>query len=142
NDPAPRGAYSRGAGLPRFTRRWRELADDERSARDAAFAFERRGFTLSPTIGGSVLSGFLDPEASAIVSRGLEALQPPDPIHGAEPPRSRAQRFADVLVLMAERSQGGTLPDSRSIAGADIVVDHKILARHPLVELDGLRCDI
>jgi len=89
-----------------------------------------------------VLSGFLDPEASAIVSRGLEALQPPDPIHGAEPPRSRAQRFADALVLMAERSQGGTLPDSRPIAGVDIVVDHKILTRHPLVELDGLRCDI
>jgi hypothetical protein len=62
--------------------------------------------------------------------------------HETEPPRSRAQRFADVLVLMAERSQGGTLPDSRPIAGADIVVDHKILARHPLVELDGLRCDI
>jgi len=128
--------------FPRFTCRWRELADDERSARDAAFAFARRGFTLSPTIGGSALSGFLDPEASAIVSRGLEALQPPDPIHGAEPPRSRAQRFADVLVLMAERSQGGTLPDSRPIAGVDIVVDHKILTRHPLVELDGLRCDI
>ena len=44
--------------FPRFTCRWRELADDERSARDAAFAFERRGFTLSPTIGGGVLSGF------------------------------------------------------------------------------------
>jgi Domain of unknown function (DUF222)/HNH endonuclease len=128
--------------FPTFARRWRELVDDDRSARDAGFAFERRGFTLSPTTGGSVVSGFLDAEASAIVSRGLEALQPPDPIHGAEPPRSRAQRFANALVLMAERSHGGTLPESRPLAGADIVVDHKVLARHPLVELDGLRCDI
>jgi hypothetical protein len=45
----------------KVTRRWRELADDEESRRDAAFAFERRGLTLSPTIGGSVVSGFLDP---------------------------------------------------------------------------------
>jgi Domain of unknown function (DUF222) len=128
--------------FPIFARRWRDLVDDDRSARDAAFAFERRGFTLSPTIGGSVVNGCLDAEASAIVSRGLEALQPPDPIQGAEPPRSRAQRFADALVLMAERSHGGTLPESRPLTGADIVVDHEILARHPLVELDGLRCDI
>jgi hypothetical protein len=128
--------------FPNVTRRWRELVDDDRSARDAAFAFARRGFTLSPTIGGSVVSGFLDAEASAIVSKGLEALQPPDPVHGAEPPRSRAQRCADALVLMAERSHGGTWPESRPLTGADIVVDHEILARHPLVELDRLRCDI
>src|SRR4051794_6209152 len=40
----------------KLARRWRELADDERSARDAAFAFERRGFTLSCTLGGSVVA--------------------------------------------------------------------------------------
>ncbi len=36
-----------------ITRRWRELADDDASRRDAAFAFERRGLQLSPTTGGS-----------------------------------------------------------------------------------------
>ncbi len=128
--------------FPTFTRRWRELADDERSARDAAFAFERRGLTISRTMGGSVVSGFLDPEASAIVSKALDALQPPDPVHGAAPARSRAQRRADAFVLMAERSHGGTLPDSRPITGADIVVGHAILARHPVDELDELRCEI
>jgi len=37
-------------------------------------------------------------------------------------------------------SQGRQVSALRS--GVDIVVDHKILTRHPLVELDGLRCDI
>lgn len=69
-------------------------------------------------------------------------MQPPDPVHGAERPRSRAQRYADAFVLLAERSQGGTLPASRPLTGADIVVSHEILARHPLTELDALRCDI
>jgi hypothetical protein len=93
-------------------------------------------------MGGSVVSGFLDPEGSAIVSKALDALQPPDPVHGAAPARSRAQRRADAFVLMAERTHGGALPDSRPITGADIVVGHAILARHPLDELDELRCEI
>jgi hypothetical protein len=128
--------------FPIFTRRWRALADDERSARDAAFAYERRGLTLSPTIGGSVVGGFLDPEASSIVTKAFDALQPPDPLRGGAATRSRAQRYADALVLMAERSLGGTLPDSRPIAGADVVIGHATLAGHPLDELDELRCDI
>jgi hypothetical protein len=128
--------------FPIYTRRWRELADDEQSARDAAFAFDRRAFTISPTIGGSVVRGFVDPEASAILTNALEALQPPDPVRGGAPVRSRAQRYVDALVLMAERSQGGTLPDTRPLTGADVVIGHAILARHPLTELGELRCDV
>jgi hypothetical protein len=128
--------------FPTFTRRWRELADDERSARDAAFAFDRRGVTISPTVGGSFIRGFVDPEASAILSNALDAIQPPDPVHGGALPRSRAQRYADGLVLMAERSQGGTLPESRPLTGTDVVVGHAVLGRHPLVELEELRCEI
>ena len=121
------------------TRKWAALADDELARSDAAFAFDRRGFTLSPTTGGSVVSGFLDPEASATVNNALAALQPPD---GPEDTRSLAQRNADALVLMCQQSQGGELPDSRPIAGAEIVVDHAILAGHPTAELDALRCEI
>jgi hypothetical protein len=128
--------------FPTFARRWRELVDDERSARDAAFAFDRRGLTLSPTTGGSVVRGFLDPEASAIVSKAFDGLQPPDAVRGGTPARTRAQRYADALVLMSERSQGGVLPESRPIGGADVVVGHAVLARHPLAGLDALRCDI
>jgi hypothetical protein len=121
------------------TRRWALLADDVLSRDDAAFGFVRRGFTLSPTIGGSAVSGFLDPEASATVTAALGAIQPPE---GASDTRSLAQRMADGLVLLCQRSMGGKLPESRPIAGVEITVDHGVLAGHALANLDGLRCDI
>ncbi len=104
------------------------LADDELAREDARYAFNRRGFTLAPTTGGSVLSGFLDPEASVNVTKTLDALQPPD---GAADTRSVAQRRADALVLLCERCRGGELPTSRPVAGVEAVFDH-----------DGLRCEI
>ena len=90
--------------FPAVTRRWATLADDELARRHAAFGFERRGFTLSPTAGGSAVSGFLDPEAGATVKGVLDELQPPD---GASDTRSAAQRRADALVLLCERARGG-----------------------------------
>ncbi len=128
------------------TRRWRELADDEQSRRDAAFAFERRGLQFSPTTGGSVLSGFLDPEASAIVIAALDALEPPDSTADHDR-RSLAQRRADALALACERSLAGTLPDTRPLNGVDTLVDYETLAGRPGTArtgtgLDSLRCDI
>jgi Domain of unknown function (DUF222) len=120
----------------KVTRRWRELADDEESRRDAAFAFERRGLTLSPTIGGSVVSGFLDPEAAAIVGKRLEAQVPPDP-NDASPARTRAQRWADALVELFR----GDAPD-RAVPAVDVLSHHEVLAGHPLTDLESLRCDI
>ena len=122
-----------------LTRRWATLADDVQARDDANFAFERRGFTLSPTIGGSAVSGFLDPEASAAVASTLAELQPPE---GAGDTRSLAQRNADALVLLAQRSRGGTLPESTPIAGVELVISHDVLAGHPIANLDTLRCDI
>ncbi len=101
----------------------------------------RRGVQISPTIGGSVLSGFLDPEASTIVAAALDALQPPDPI-GDDAPRSLAQRRADALTLLCELSRGGKLPGSRPLNGIDSVVDYDTLAGRPATHLDALRCDI
>jgi Domain of unknown function (DUF222)/HNH endonuclease len=121
------------------TRKWAALADDELARTDAAFAFDRRGFTVSPTTGGSVVSGFLDPEASATVTDALSALQRPD---GTGDTRSLAQRNADALVLMCQQSLGGKLPDSRPIAGVEVVVDYDTLAGNPLTDLDSLRCEI
>jgi hypothetical protein len=114
--------------FPKVTRRWRSLADDELAREEAHYAFDRRGFTLSPTTGGSAISGFLDPEASVHVTKTLDALQPPE---GAADTRSVAQRRADALVLLCERARGGELPQSRPIAGVEAVFDH-----------DGLRCEI
>jgi hypothetical protein len=125
--------------FPSVTRRWALLADDVLAREDAAFAFERRGITLSPTMHGSVVSGFLDPEAAATVNRALEASQPPD---GPEDVRSRAQRNADALVLMSQQRLGGELPESRPVAGIDAVVTYGVLAGRAITELVGLRCDI
>jgi hypothetical protein len=125
--------------LPRVVRRWAALADDELARQDAAFAFERRGFTLAPTIGGSVVGGFLDPEAATIVGTVLDDLQPPD---GAADTRSQAQRRADALVLLCERARGGELGESRPIAGAEIVMSHEVFAGHRPTDLLDLRCEI
>jgi hypothetical protein len=125
--------------FPAVTRRWALLADDELARSDAHFAFERRGVTLSPTTGGSVVSGFLDPEASAIVSDALGAIQPPD---GAGDTRTLAQRNADGLVLMCQQARGGELPESRPIVGIEATIAYDTLAGRPVANLDTLRCDI
>jgi hypothetical protein len=125
--------------FPQATRKWVQLADDELARRDANFAFERRGITFSPTTGGSAISGFVDPEASATVTSVLDDLQPPE---GAADTRSQAQRRADALELQCQRARGGDLPDSRPIAGAELVVSEAVLARRPLIELATLQCEI
>jgi hypothetical protein len=125
--------------FPRLMRRWASLADDELARRDAAFSFERRGFTLAPTTGGSALGGFLDPEASVTVTTTLDAVQPPE---DKADTRSLAQRRADALVLLCELFRGGVLATSRPIAGAEIVLSHDVFAGHPLTNLDALQCEI
>jgi hypothetical protein len=125
--------------FPKATRTWASLADDELARRVAAHAFDQRGFTLSPTTGGSAVSGFLDPEASALVDTAFDEMQPPE---GALDTRTRAQRHADALVLLCERVRGGELPTSRPIAGAEVVMSHDVFAGHPLANLDSLQCEI
>jgi Domain of unknown function (DUF222)/HNH endonuclease len=124
---------------PTAVRKWVSLADDELASREAGFAFDRRGVTLSPTTGGSAVSGYLDPEAAALVGEVLDEQQPPE---GAADLRSVAQRRADALVLLCERARGGELADSRPIAGAELVVSHAVLARRPTADLDALVCEI
>jgi hypothetical protein len=125
--------------FPKATRKWALYADDELARDDAQFAFERRGITLSSTIGGSAISGFLDPEASALVATTLDDLQP---VEGRADTRTQAQRRADALVLLCERVRGGDLPESRPITGGEIVMSHEVFAGHPLANLDALQCEI
>jgi hypothetical protein len=125
--------------LPTAIRRWSALADDELAREEAAFAFERRGFTLSPTTGGCAVSGFLDPEAAATIGAILDETQPPD---GCGDTRSVAQRRADALLLLCERARGGDLSRSRPIAGAEVVMSHEVFAGHRPANLDSLRCEI
>jgi hypothetical protein len=125
--------------FPQAVRTWASLADDELARREAAFAFDRRGFVLSPTTHGAALSGFLDPEAYATVTSTLDEVQPPE---GRDDTRSLAQRRADALLLLCERANGGELATSRPIAGAEVVMSHDVFAGHPLANLDSLQCEI
>jgi hypothetical protein len=125
--------------FPIVTRRWAALADDELSRGDADHGFARRGLTFSPTTGGSVVGGFLDPEAVATITDVLDETQPPD---GSADTRSVAQRRADALLLLCQRARGGDLPESRPISGAELVVSHDVFANHSPGDLDALQCEI
>jgi hypothetical protein len=125
--------------FPQVARQWASYADDELAQREAAYAFDRRGFVLSPTIGGGAVSGFFDPEACALIGGTLDDLQPPE---GPSDTRTQAQRRADALVLLCERARGGDLPSSRPIGGVETVVSHDVLAGRPLTNLDLLQCEI
>jgi hypothetical protein len=125
--------------FPRATRQWSLYADDELSRREAAFAFDRRGIVFSPTLYGSAVSGFFDPEAAATIGTTLDELQP---IDGPSDTRTRAQRWADALVLLCERAGGGELPESRPIAGTELVVSDEVLAGRPLANLEALQCEL
>jgi len=123
-------------------RRWAELADDERSKKHAKKNWERRHLHVSPTLGGGRIDGFVDPEATAIITAALDALVPPDPKDGPETPRTLSQRRADALVEMCQRSLGSSTPTSRARANVDIVIDSETATGHRPVDLLHARCDV
>jgi hypothetical protein len=126
----------------RVARRWAELADDVIAKKHAKKNWERRHLHVSPTTGGGRIDGFVDPEATAIVTAALDALMPPDPKDGPEPPRTLSQRRADALVEMCQRSLGGTAPSARARANVDIVIDADTAAGVLPSDLLDARCDI
>jgi hypothetical protein len=122
------------------TKSWRNLADDELARVDAAAAFDRRHLHVSNTLLSGVLAGFLDPEATATLTRALDSIAPPDAVDGPEPPRSLSQRRADGLVDLAafyleHRSdhQGG-----RSSATIDAIYT----VRAETLPLEQQRCEL
>ena len=132
-------------------RRWRELADDELARIDAAASFERRNLHVSPTIGGGVIGGFLDPEDTATFIAVLDAQEPPDPTDGDLAPRSLSQRRADALMMLCRSSSPSD--DSGAVrlvsTSVDVVIDHDTLtgdrtgsgARMPM-DLFAIRSEI
>ena len=77
--------------------------------------------------------------AAAVVGNVLDELQPPE---GRADTRTQAQRRADALMLLCERSGGGDLPDTRPIAGAEVLMSHDVFTGHALAHLDDLQCEI
>jgi Domain of unknown function (DUF222) len=128
--------------LVTVARRWRELADHELARDDAAANFERRHLHVSPTLGGGVIDGFLDPGATATVVRALDALEGPDPTGGAFAPRSLSQRRADALVSLCEESLSFARRGGRAPLAVDVIVDLETLLDRGPVDLLAARSEI
>jgi hypothetical protein len=126
----------------KVARRWAELADDELSKAKGKHNWERRHLHVSPIIGGGRIDGFVDPEATAIITAALDALMPPDPKDGPEAPRTLSQRRADAFVEMCQRSLGGSAPSSRAKSNVDIVIDSDTATGKAPTDLLHTRCDI
>jgi hypothetical protein len=126
----------------RVARRWAELADDVIAKKHAKRNWERRHLHVSPTTGGGRIDGFVDPEATAIIAAALDALVPPDPKDGPEPPRTLSQRRADALVETCQRSLGSASPNTRARANVDVVIDADTASGNLPTDLLHARCDI
>ncbi len=79
---------------------WRAKADDEVGARDDPSDDSRDELTLSPTLGGLSLRGWLHPDAGIEILALIDNYDHPDPADGQRVPRSRAQRRAAALVAL------------------------------------------
>ncbi len=127
--------------LTTVAKRWRELADDELAAVDAAASFANRYLHVSPTLGGARIDGFLDPVGAATVIRALDVLAPPDPASDPSP-RSQSQRYADAFVLMAEQTLDDPERSGGVAAGIDLVIDVDTLLGKVSTDACGARCDL
>ena len=126
----------------KVARRWAELADDVLAKAKGRHHWERRHLHVSPIMGGGRIDGFVDPEATAIIAAALDALMPPDPKDGHEPPRTLSQRRADALVELCQRSLGSSAPSSRARANVDIIIDSDTATGKAPTDLLHSRCDV
>jgi hypothetical protein len=110
--------------LTTVTRTWRMLADDELASSDATKAFERVHLHVSNTLLGGVLSGFLDPQGSVLLTTALDLLEPPDPVGGADVPRTLSQRRGEALVKLAQHylDTRGHSPGTRAVPTVEAIV--------------------
>ncbi len=124
-------------------RRWRSLADDALADDEAFDAFKARRLHCSATFHGTVVvDGELDPEGGAAVIAALQALDAPDRVNAADPPRSVAQRRADALVFLAQQSLAQGETSARRARTTDVIVDVDTLAGRPPTDLMTARCEL
>lgn len=104
-------------------RTWRNLADDEIATDDPGNAFRRIALHVSHTRLGGLLSGFLDPEGALSLTNALDLLEPPDPKHGPDAPRSLSRRRGEGLVKLARfyLDACATGRDDDGVEGAGVI---------------------
>ena len=124
------------------TRRWATLADDVQARDDAKLRVRLAAASRSrpPWDGGSVVSGFLDPEASATVASVLSRAAASR--RARRHPVARGAQRRRPHALGSASTRRSSSPESRPIAGVELAVSHEVLAGHPVANLDALRCDI
>ncbi len=126
-----------------LAQRWSHYADDELDRGDPYAKYERRRVHLSPTWGRmGALSGLLDPEATSIIAKALEAYDHPDPKGGPAPARTKAQRRADALLEMAKVALSARGERGAVVTGADVVVDIETLGGATPDDLTRARRDV
>jgi hypothetical protein len=121
-------------------RQWRELADDELAAADAAAAHASRFLHVSATMGGGRIDGFLGPDATATLLEALDGLVPPDPA-GTPDARPKSVRNAGALVMLAEQWLDDPERGGHTDAALEVRLDVGLLGRFDLDAHDD-RCEL
>ncbi|MFN8025316.1 MAG: DUF222 domain-containing protein [Acidimicrobiia bacterium] len=104
-------------------RTWCQLADDEQANGDADKAFDRVHLDIANSALGSALAGSLDPQGTALVTKALDLIEPPDVNGGPDLPRTLSQRRGEGLVKLAQYylHQRGASAAGRSVANVQAV---------------------
>ena len=115
---------------------WRAHAENLVDREPAAARLVRRHLHISRGLDSMArIDGWVDAETGARLAGALDALEPPDPIDGAEPSRSLAQRRADALPKLLA---GGRAPR----AELAVVVDVDTLQGRLPHDLTHARCEL
>jgi Domain of unknown function (DUF222) len=101
---------------------WRSQAENLAGREPAAARHVRRHLHVSQVFEMARVDGWVDAETGARFAQVLDALEPPDPEHGPEPPRTLGQRRADALAKLvagdrAARSEIAFVVDVDTIQG-------------------------
>ncbi len=101
----------------------RSLTEPEDAEQKARADFMRQGVTLSETLGGCRISGWLNTEAGAVVKNALERFTAkPAPAAGGEPTPSPKLRRALGLIEMARQALGHQDCEGAAAARPTVVV--------------------
>ena len=127
-------------GFRRLVRRWAAAADPEADERGYREACEREFVTLSPTLGGFHLAGFVTTERGAVVSSALDAVMTaPAPGDTRTTQQRRAQGLGDLSRLVLDHGLAGTGAAVRP--HLSVVVDFDTLRGAVEATREGSRSD-
>lgn len=115
-------------GFRRLVRRWAAAADPDADERGYREACDREFLSLSSTLGGYHLSGFLTTEHGATFAAALASVTtPPAPDDARSTQQRRAQAVADVSRLVLDHGLAGSGAAGRP--HLSVVVDFETLRR-------------